>query len=141
MDLLLRDVRNQDGALPLLQHALLELWHKRQGRRLTVQAYHEIRKLEGALQRRADATLEGLLEPERELCRQATKCKSTTPEISVKSVHELSARVYDLRDRVYYITALREERHEAKSRSVSRETRAKPRPTIASAILRLGFAA
>jgi hypothetical protein len=84
VDLLLRDVRNQDGALPLLQHALLELWHKRQGRRLTVQAYHEIGKLEGALQRRADATLEGLLEPERELCRRtfcarrATKCKSTT---------------------------------------------------------------
>ena len=56
-DLLLRDVRNQAGALPLLQHALLELWNKRDGRRLTVKTYQEIGRLEGALQRRADATL------------------------------------------------------------------------------------
>jgi len=50
-------VRRQPGALPLLQHALLELWKKREGRRLTVKAYQEIGKLEGALQRRADPTL------------------------------------------------------------------------------------
>ena len=70
VDLLLRDVHNQAGALPLLQHALLELWHKREGRRLTVKAYQEIGRLEGALQRRADATLEALSERERELCRR-----------------------------------------------------------------------
>src|SRR6516164_3824074 len=70
VDLLLRDVRNQAGALPLLQHALLELWQKREGRRLTVKTYQEIGKLEGALQRRADATLEALSEQERELCRR-----------------------------------------------------------------------
>jgi AAA ATPase domain len=68
VDLLLRDVRHQAGALPLLQHALLELWHKREGRRLTLKTYQEIGKLEGALQRRADATLEAL--SERELCRR-----------------------------------------------------------------------
>jgi len=34
----MRDVRRQPGALPLLQHALLELWNKRDGRRLTVSA-------------------------------------------------------------------------------------------------------
>jgi conflict system STAND superfamily ATPase len=50
-------VRHHPGALPLLQHALLELWNKREGRRLIVKAYQEIGKLEGALQRRADATL------------------------------------------------------------------------------------
>ncbi len=70
VDLLLGDVRHQGGALPLLQHALLELWHKREGRRLTVNAYQEIGKVEGALQRRADATLEALSEQERELCRR-----------------------------------------------------------------------
>jgi hypothetical protein len=70
VDLLLRDVRNQAGALPLLQHALLELWQKRDGRRLTVKTYQEIGGLEGALQRRADATLEALSEQERELCRR-----------------------------------------------------------------------
>ena len=57
MDLLMQDVRRQAGTLPLLQHALLELWNKREGRRLTVKAYQEIGKLEGALQRRAEATL------------------------------------------------------------------------------------
>ncbi|HME09635.1 MAG TPA: ATP-binding protein, partial [Bryobacteraceae bacterium] len=51
VDLLVQDVRRQPGALPLLQHALLELWNKREGRRLTVKAYQEIGKLEGALQR------------------------------------------------------------------------------------------
>jgi hypothetical protein len=57
VDLLVQDVRHHPGALPLLQHALLELWNKREGRRLIVKAYQEIGKLEGALQRRADATL------------------------------------------------------------------------------------
>jgi K+-sensing histidine kinase KdpD len=58
VELLLQDVRNQPAALPLLQHALLELWSKREGRRLTVKAYLEIGKLEGALQRRADSVLD-----------------------------------------------------------------------------------
>src|SRR6516225_9496808 len=53
VDLLMQDVRRQAGALPLLQHALLELWNKREGQRLTVEGYQEIGKLEGALQRRA----------------------------------------------------------------------------------------
>jgi len=70
VDLLMQDVRHQPGALPLLQYALLELWNKRDGPRLTVKTYQEIGKLEGALQRRADATLEALSERERELCRR-----------------------------------------------------------------------
>jgi WD40 repeat protein len=70
VDLLVQDVRNQPGALPLLQHALLELWKKREGRRLTVKAYQEIGKLEGALQRRADATLKTFSAEEQELCRR-----------------------------------------------------------------------
>jgi hypothetical protein len=70
VDLLVQEVRNQPGALPLLQHALLELWNKRDGRRLTVRAYQDIGKLEGALQRRADATLKAFSEEERELCRR-----------------------------------------------------------------------
>src|SRR6202035_3225845 len=70
VEILLQDVRDQAGGLPLLQHALLELWSKREGRRLTVKAYQEIGKLEGALQRRADATLEAFSQDERELCRR-----------------------------------------------------------------------
>jgi TIR domain len=70
VDLLIQEVRHQPGALPLLQHALLELWNKRDARRLTVRAYQEIGKLEGALQRRADATLKAFSEAEQELCRR-----------------------------------------------------------------------
>ena len=70
VDLLVHDVRNQPGALPLLQHALLELWNNREGRRLTVKGYQEIGKLEGALQKRADATLKPFSEDEREFCRR-----------------------------------------------------------------------
>ena len=70
VDLLVQEVRRQPGALPLLQHALLELWNKREGRRLTVKAYQEIGKLEGALQRRADATLKAFSPDEQELCRR-----------------------------------------------------------------------
>jgi tetratricopeptide (TPR) repeat protein len=70
VDLLMQDVRHQPGALPLLQHALLELWNKRAGRRLTVKAYQEIGKLEGALQRRADATLKAFSQDEQGLCRR-----------------------------------------------------------------------
>jgi formylglycine-generating enzyme required for sulfatase activity len=70
VDLLMQDVRHQPGALPLLQHALLELWNKREGWRLTVKAYQEIGKLEGALQRRADATLKAFSQDEQELCRR-----------------------------------------------------------------------
>jgi WD40 repeat protein len=70
VDLLLQDVRRQPGALPLLQHALLELWNKREGRRLSVKAYQEIGKLDGALQRRADATLKAFSPEEQELCRR-----------------------------------------------------------------------
>jgi WD40 repeat protein len=68
VDLLVQAVRAQPGALPLLQHALLELWNKREGRQLTVNAYQEIGKLEGALQRRADATLEAFSPEEQEFC-------------------------------------------------------------------------
>ncbi|MBV8225365.1 MAG: toll/interleukin-1 receptor domain-containing protein, partial [Verrucomicrobia bacterium] len=70
VDLLLHDVRNQPGGLPLLQHALLELWNSREERRLTVQGYQQIGKLEGALQRRADSTLKPFSADEREFCRR-----------------------------------------------------------------------
>jgi hypothetical protein len=70
VDLLAQDVHRQSGALPLLQHALLELWNKREGRLLTVKGYHEIGRLEGALQRRADATLKAFSQDEQELARR-----------------------------------------------------------------------
>lgn len=70
VDLLVQDVRHQPGRLPLLQDALMELWHKREGRMLTIAAYQEIGKVEGALQRRADLILNAFSQAEQELCRR-----------------------------------------------------------------------
>jgi formylglycine-generating enzyme required for sulfatase activity len=41
VDLILQDVGTEPGALPLLSHALLETWKRRQGRTLTLQGYDE----------------------------------------------------------------------------------------------------
>jgi len=40
--------------LPLLEHALWELWQRRQGRRLILQAYQQTGRVTGALAKRAD---------------------------------------------------------------------------------------
>ena len=42
VDTIREDVLGQPGALPLLEHALRELWERRQGRQLTVAAYRDI---------------------------------------------------------------------------------------------------
>jgi hypothetical protein len=69
-ELLLQNMHRQSGALPLLQHALLELWKTREGRRLTLKGYHEIGGLEGAVQRHADAIMAGFSVDQTELCRR-----------------------------------------------------------------------
>lgn len=51
---ILDHVGNAAGELPLMEHALLELWQRRQGRLLTNQAYREIDGIEGALAKRAE---------------------------------------------------------------------------------------
>jgi formylglycine-generating enzyme required for sulfatase activity len=54
VDVLLEDALREPSALPLLQHALLELWEHRRGNLLTHASYKEIGGLEGALERRAE---------------------------------------------------------------------------------------
>jgi WD40 repeat protein/energy-coupling factor transporter ATP-binding protein EcfA2 len=53
-------VRGEPGALPLLEHALLELWTRRRGGMLTLEAYRESGGVQGALARRADLIYDGL---------------------------------------------------------------------------------
>ena len=57
---ILRDVARRAGSLPLLGHCLLELWDRRSGDVLTLDAYREAGGVEGALARRADAVYLGL---------------------------------------------------------------------------------
>ncbi len=74
VDLLVREVAQQPGALPLLQYALAELWNKsnEQGSdKLTMSAYRELGGWEGALKRRADAVLATFRNtPQEKLCRE-----------------------------------------------------------------------
>jgi WD40 repeat protein len=55
VETILDDVENQPGALPLLEHALLELWERRRGMMMTLEAYRESGGVEGAIAKRADA--------------------------------------------------------------------------------------
>jgi WD40 repeat protein len=63
------DVVNEHGSLPLLQHALKELWARRRGRWLTNEGYDETGGVAGALRKRADATLGQFTPTQREIAR------------------------------------------------------------------------
>ncbi|MFX1355008.1 MAG: TIR domain-containing protein [Promethearchaeota archaeon] len=59
VEALLRDVQAEPGALPLLQHTLLELWERREGHRLIFAAYREIGGIQGAIAHRAESIYAG----------------------------------------------------------------------------------
>ena len=60
VDLVLRDVVGQPGALPLLSHSLAEVWARREGRVLTAAAYRDAGGVQGAVGRSAELAIEGL---------------------------------------------------------------------------------
>jgi WD40 repeat protein/class 3 adenylate cyclase len=62
---ILDDVGGEPGSLPLLSHALLETWSKRQDHTMTMNAYLESGGVHGAIARTADAVY-GQLEPEQQ---------------------------------------------------------------------------
>ena len=64
-DHILKDVLNQPGGLPLLEHALLELWNYREGNALTYEAYRKIGGVSGAVARTADQVFESFSPDER----------------------------------------------------------------------------
>ncbi len=74
VDLLVREVADQPGALPLLQYALAELWNRTRESgqsKLTTEAYRELGGWEGALSRRADDVLaEFKNTPQEKRCRE-----------------------------------------------------------------------
>ena len=49
VDLILRDVGDEPGALPLLSHALLETWQRRNGRTMTLKGYADSGGVRGAI--------------------------------------------------------------------------------------------
>ena len=60
VDTITRDVLGQPGALPLLQHALTELFARRDGRRLTAARYRDSGGVPGALAQRAEEVYRSL---------------------------------------------------------------------------------
>ncbi len=66
---ILRDVGDEPGQLPLLEHALHELWLARRGPWLTLDAYEISGGVQGALNRRAQSTYDGLDEEQQRIAR------------------------------------------------------------------------
>jgi WD40 repeat protein/serine/threonine protein kinase/DNA-binding XRE family transcriptional regulator/energy-coupling factor transporter ATP-binding protein EcfA2 len=67
---IVKDVGEQPGALPLLQYALTELFERRAGRTLTLDAYQASGGVLGALARRADELYDRLDAEQQEAARQ-----------------------------------------------------------------------
>ncbi|PTL84826.1 TIR domain-containing protein [Vitiosangium sp. GDMCC 1.1324] len=67
---ILKDVSQEPGSLPLLEHALYELWRARSGAWLTLAAYEASGGVAGALQRRAQCCYEKLSPPRREIAKR-----------------------------------------------------------------------
>ena len=67
---IVHDVHRQPGGLPLMQHVLTELFHRREGDELTIDAYRTSGGVIGALGRRAEEIYGGLPPAGREAARQ-----------------------------------------------------------------------
>jgi WD40 repeat protein/serine/threonine protein kinase/DNA-binding XRE family transcriptional regulator len=67
---IVRELGDQPGMLPLLQHALSELYERRDGRRLTLKAYKQIGGVLGSLGGSAEDLFQALSEPHRVIARQ-----------------------------------------------------------------------
>jgi basic membrane lipoprotein Med (substrate-binding protein (PBP1-ABC) superfamily) len=67
---LLRDVFGEPGSLPIFQYTLRELFDRRRGAMLTIDAYRSIGGVRGALRRRADNVYASLRAVEQDAARQ-----------------------------------------------------------------------
>ncbi len=70
IETIIDDVREQPGALPLLQYALTELFERREGALLTIAAYKEIGGTLGALAKRAEEVFRRFKEGGQNMARQ-----------------------------------------------------------------------
>ncbi|MBL8062662.1 MAG: PQQ-binding-like beta-propeller repeat protein [Anaerolineales bacterium] len=69
VDLILQDIGSEPGALPLLSHALLETWKRRQGHTLTLKGYHEAGGVKKAITQTAESVYDRLLPAEQTIAR------------------------------------------------------------------------
>jgi CHAT domain len=66
---ILEEVQEEPGAMPLLQHALLELWKRRRGRWLRADEYNALGRVRGAIAHTADELFETLSTDDRDRVR------------------------------------------------------------------------
>jgi len=69
VELVLRDATGEPGALPLLSHALMETWARRDGRTLTLAGYQDAGGVPGAIARTAEEIYDRCTDDERRLLR------------------------------------------------------------------------
>jgi energy-coupling factor transporter ATP-binding protein EcfA2 len=70
VDAILQDVENQPGSLPLLEHALLELWNRRSGTMLTLDGYQKSGGVEGAIAKTAEEIFKSFTPDEQSIVRR-----------------------------------------------------------------------
>ncbi len=75
---IMADVADEPGSLPLLEHLLLELWRRRRGRLMTLEAYAASGGVSGALATRANAVYGGL-DPEGQAIARRVLLRLTQP--------------------------------------------------------------
>ncbi|MEO5887043.1 MAG: formylglycine-generating enzyme family protein [Anaerolineales bacterium] len=106
VDLVLRDVGTEPGALPLLSHALLETWKRRQGRTLTLQGYHDAGGVKKAITQTAEGVYDHFSPEEQTIARgiflrltelgegvQDTRRRARLDELSRAADHYAMAKV------------------------------------------------
>jgi WD40 repeat protein len=69
VDLLVRDVEGEPGALPMLSHALRQTWQRREGATLTVAGYRAAGGIRGAIAQTAEQLYEGAPPEQRRVLR------------------------------------------------------------------------
>jgi len=70
VDLLVREVEGEPGALPLMSHVLAQTWERREGRSLTVAGYRAAGGLHGAVAQTAERLFQGLSGAEQGMLRE-----------------------------------------------------------------------
>jgi WD40 repeat protein len=88
---ILDDVGPASSALPLLEHALLELWHRRIGDQLTLDGYVEAGRVEGALAKRAEDVFSNFTRQQQDIARR-TMLRLTQPGEGTEDTRRRAAR-------------------------------------------------
>jgi WD40 repeat protein len=88
---ILDDIAHEPGSLPLLEHALLELWKRRDGRRLTLAAYKESGGVPGGVAQWADAVFAEFDARQQEIARQVL-LRLTQPGEGTEDTRRRAAR-------------------------------------------------